>query len=67
MAVGENIKKFRNEIGMTQLELGNRVGLSDRTISAIELGTREINGKALKLVADALSVKIDDFFNEVKI
>ncbi len=43
MGIGENIKKRREEIGMTQMELANRLGYKDKSsISKIEKGSSDI-------------------------
>mgnify|MGYP002626703496 CR=1 FL=1 len=36
--LSSNIKKFRKEMGLTQEELANRVGVSRQSINAIENG-----------------------------
>ena len=50
-----NIKKRRNELGMSQDELARRAGYTDRSsIAKIELGKVDISLGTLKKIAAAL-------------
>lgn len=43
MSIGENIKQRREELGMTQTELANKLGYADKSsISKIEKGNNDI-------------------------
>lgn len=41
MSIGNNIKKLREREGMTQFDLANRIGVSDKTISSWEINRTE--------------------------
>lgn len=55
MTIGERIKKRRNELGMTQQELANKLGYKSKSsINKIELNGRNLTQRKIKLIADAL-------------
>lgn len=56
-----NIKHYRNKSGLTQEELGTKIGTTKLTISRYENGRLPKVDVAFKL-ADALNVDIDDLF-----
>ena len=60
MIFGEKIKAERKKLGLTQIELGERIGVTNRVITSYENGksfprTRE----AYKKIADALNVNVN--------
>lgn len=59
--VGEQIQKFRKELGLTQKELGESIGVSSSAVSQWESGgTPDIS--LLPAIADKLHVTIDALF-----
>lgn len=55
MTIGERIKYFREQAGMTQQELAEKAGVSYQAISKYENGiVTNIPTKRLQLIADAL-------------
>jgi len=46
--------------GMTQLELGNRVGVSESMICQLERGTRSLSVPLGKEIAKALNCTLED-------
>jgi len=59
--IGTNIKKYRNEVGISQDALSKRAGLAFHTIAKIETGaTPDPRIETVKKIADALRVNIDD-------
>ena len=56
MTVGENIRRIRQERGLTQRELGKLVGASEAYIRAYESGRRNPKPASLEKIADALAV-----------
>ena len=52
----KNIKKAREQAGMTQLEVCKCIGISQPTISSIEKGTREPNLETLCKLIDLYKV-----------
>lgn len=56
MSTGEKIKKARHARGLTQKELGEKVGLTDVRIRQYELNNRTPKEDTLRLIAEALKV-----------
>lgn len=67
------IKKFRENKGMTQLELAKKAGVGNGTIGDIERGARKGKQSTLKKISDALNLnkeereKLDNAFLGKKI
>ena len=66
MTVGEKIRKYRKEAGMTQAELGKKAGLSEAMIRQYELGKRNPKFENLSKIAKALNITIDEFGMVIK-
>ena len=59
--IGENIKKYRNKLGISQDILSKRANLAFHTIAKIEAGsTPNPTIDTVKKIADALGVTLDD-------
>ena len=59
--IGDNIKKYRNKLGISQDVLSKRANLAFHTIAKIEAGsTPDPRIETVKKIADALSVSLDD-------
>lgn len=59
--VGDNIKKYRNKLGISQDQLSKRANLAFHTIAKIEAGsTPNPTIDTVKKIADALGVSLDD-------
>ncbi len=58
--IGENIKKYRNKLGISQDILSKKVNLAFHTIAKIEAGaTPNPTIDTVKKIADALGVSLD--------
>lgn len=60
--VGQQIRKYRKAKGMTQKELGFRIGVKHNTISGYESGANEPDQNILFAIADVLGISINDLF-----
>ena len=60
MTIGENIKFFRKQKGLTQKELGKKINMSANSIQRYELGHRDPKSKILDNLAEALGVSRAD-------
>lgn len=59
--IGENIKKYRQKLGISQDILSKRANLAFHTIAKIEAGsTPDPRIETVKKIADALGVSLDD-------
>lgn len=56
----KRIKKFRNEMGLTQEELAEKVGVSRVYIGYVEQGRNSPSLEILEKIAKSLKVKISD-------
>ena len=61
MAVGQKLKELRTSNKLTQLELAERIGTSQRSISQWELGGRDIKTSILIKVSELFDVSMDYF------
>jgi len=64
--IGEKIKEFRKQQGISQIELAERVGLSFQQIQKYEKGITKISVSRLLQIAKALNVDICAFFEGYK-
>lgn len=62
MEFGKLVKKIRMEKGITQLELGKMIGLSEGTMSKIENGIRTPDIPLIEKLAPALGVPYSRLF-----
>lgn len=61
MNIGEKIKFFRNEKGMTQVDLANKSGIQVRTIQRYESGNSRAKYNVLNQIANALNIPVQCF------
>ena len=60
-AIADNIKKYRNKLGISQDVLSKRANLAFHTIAKIEAGsTPDPRIETVKKIADALGVTLND-------
>ena len=63
MTIGDRIKKARKNAGLTQKELGERLGVSAAMVSQYETGSRTPRVDTMKRISSALNVPIQDLLN----
>ena len=61
---GDNLKKYRNEIGLSQEAFANKCGMHRTYISAIERYKRSIALENVQRIADALEIETYKLFLE---
>jgi len=61
--LGENIKSLRKQKGLTQMDLSAMCNMDKPNIVRIETGRTNPTTKTLKIIADALEVKVSDLFS----
>ena len=64
MDVSKRIIALRERCGLTQNGLAERAGVSQTHLRRVELGQADITVGHLRLLCDAMSISIQDFFNE---
>ncbi len=62
--VGENIKKLREEMGLTQVNIANFLNVDQSMISKIEKGERSLSVDMLEKLSYLFGVTIDDIEND---
>ena len=62
MSIGQNIAKYRKEKGMTQQQLGEAVGVTNRTVSKWEADITAPGVDLIPSVASALGISLDQLF-----
>jgi len=62
MELGQRLKSLREEKDLSQLELGERLNISNSTLSLYESGKRQPDYKTLQRIADFYGVSIDYLF-----
>lgn len=62
----ERLRQIREQTGYSQQELADASGVSQHTISEIELGRRKPQGRTLRKLASVLAVKVADFYGEAE-
>ena len=63
---GANVKRYRQEIGISQEAFAEKCGLHRTYISAIECNRRSISLENIHRIADALGVETYKLFVEVE-
>lgn len=65
--IGTNIKYYREQAKLTQLQLAEQAGISISYLSKIEAAgcNKSLSISALNQIANALNIDIIDFFKEV--
>lgn len=65
MDVGKRLRKLREQCGYTQNGLAERAGVSQTHLRRVELGEADITVNHLQLLCDAMSITLNDFFEDV--
>src|SRR5262245_41519322 len=66
VALGARIAQLRKSRNVTQLQLGEALGVSQQTIQAYEVGRRRIPVSALPVVARLLTISLEELFGETE-
>lgn len=64
MNVAERLAELREKCGLTQNGLAERAGVSQTHLRRVELGQADITVGHLQLLCDAMSISIQEFFEE---
>jgi transcriptional regulator with XRE-family HTH domain len=64
-AVAERIKAIRKEKGISQDELAELAGLNRVHLYRLESGKQSMTLRTLKLIADALGVRVRDLIGDI--
>lgn len=56
MNTGERVRSLRKQLGLSQVEFANRIGMTQGYVTNIERGTRDVNDRLIKLISETYSV-----------
>lgn len=62
--VGKRVRAQRLMMGMSQTELGDKVGITFQQIQKYERGTNRVSGSRIQQVANVLQVPVSFFFDD---
>ena len=57
--IGDNIKKLRNELGLTQVEFGDKIGIKQNTLASIESGKKNTSRQNLLAISREFGVRLE--------
>ena len=63
--IGRRISVFRTSRGWTQAMLADHAQIAREHLSELENGRKEIDARALERIANALEVRLQEFFEGV--
>jgi transcriptional regulator with XRE-family HTH domain len=61
--IGKRVREIRISKGLSQRQLGSKLGAANSTISAVETGDRNLTIDMLKRISDALDIDIIALLN----
>ena len=64
--LSQNIKRFRNRLGLSQLHLALELDISATFLSDIETGKKWVSAQTLSQIAKALKVEVYELFKPEK-
>lgn len=65
--IGRLLRRRRLELGLTQQELSQSIGVSDQQLDGYERGNEPVAAAILWALSEALQVNIKYFFQEVEL
>ena len=65
MSINDRIKAIRNALGLTQIDFGQKVGISQGHLTSIENGKRNVTDKSIKVICAMYNVNEDWLVNGV--
>ena len=60
--LGLKIKRMRSKLGLTQEELAEKINVSQRTLSGIEIGENFLTAETLDKIIEALNTTPEELF-----
>jgi transcriptional regulator with XRE-family HTH domain len=64
--LGQRIATYRKDIGMTQTELGEKIGVSQPVVASYEVGRRRVPVSALPVLSVLFGVSVDVLLGKAK-
>lgn len=63
--ITKNVIKLREQSGLTQEEVANKLGISRQVWILVEKGDRDLSSEELNILATIFGVDVTDFFDEI--
>ena len=60
---GKKVKEYRTKLSLTQEELAEKIGISAKSLSQIELGNNFVSAETLEAICTALNTKAKNMFD----
>ena len=64
-AITKKVTKLREQSGLTQEEVANKLGISRQRWILVEKGERDLNTEELEILATLFGIDVADFFDEI--
>ncbi len=64
LVFGGNVRRYRQELGLSQEQLAVAAGVDRKTINRVEQGVHSVRLDNVWLIADALEVDVQSLFDE---
>ena len=64
--LSQNIKRFRNRIGLSQMHMALELGISTTFLSDIETGKKWVSAQTLSKIAKTLKIEVYELFKPEK-
>jgi transcriptional regulator with XRE-family HTH domain len=65
LSVGSRIRKFRESRGMSQSQLGEKLGVTFQQVQKYEKGKNRVGASRLQMISTALGVPVEHLFTDV--
>ncbi|MFW5811915.1 MAG: helix-turn-helix domain-containing protein [Alkalispirochaetaceae bacterium] len=62
--LGNNLKRLRRRLGLSQIQLAGKIGISTSHLGEIETGTKWPSARTLQLIVDTLGVGPEEVFKD---
>ena len=66
MSIGEKIKELRLEKGLTQMQLANKIGVSQKAVDYWERNVNEPKASYIVALVNFFGISYDEFFADIK-
>jgi len=65
MSIGENIRRLRTDRNIKQVDLAEKIGVSQSMLAQIERGTKTVTMPLGKEIAEVFGCSVDDLISEI--
>ena len=65
MSIGEKIKELRTEKGLSQMQLGKLIGVSQKAVDYWERSVNEPNASYIIALVRTFDITFDEFFADI--